>query len=171
MKNLPKQIYLIIDIGGDTLFSEFNKNLDFTELSGITWSENRITENDQVYVLDKYRNEAKFRVAYIWLVAHAGIIVFSFCEIADPFIANYYSFFQLGRLTMVGVVSGISIFITGFVAYSSMWLDNCSCQNKDRVNPLPDDIGLDLWLGIKKASNIGALNSYRRILFYNNANI
>lgn len=44
MKNKPKEIYLQIDADGET-------PEDFNNLHEITWCEDRINENDLVYVL------------------------------------------------------------------------------------------------------------------------
>lgn len=44
MKNLPNSIYLNIDIG-----NENPKDIDFNELSGISWCEDRVNTDDLVY--------------------------------------------------------------------------------------------------------------------------
>lgn len=44
MKNIPNRIYLNIDIG-----NENPKDIDFKDLSGISWCSDRINSNDLVY--------------------------------------------------------------------------------------------------------------------------
>lgn len=44
MNNIPNRIYLNIDIGGEN-----PKDIDFNELSGISWCEDRINADDLVY--------------------------------------------------------------------------------------------------------------------------
>jgi hypothetical protein len=50
IKNIPKNIYLQVDGGGD------NSEIDFKELVGITWCVDKVNETDLKYQLNQTSN-------------------------------------------------------------------------------------------------------------------